>query len=277
MNKESITYIDAHTHLNFSAFDTDRDVVIQDMKDRGVYAINVGTQKDTSMQAVALAEQYDNLFAIVGLHPIHTGKSFHDTAELGIGGSEFTSRGEVFDSAFYKELASHERVVGIGECGLDYFHLEEGTKKVQGQSFVEQLTVAQELDKPVMLHIREAYDDALAIIRQFPGIRGNVHFFAGTKEIAQQFLDLGFTLSFTGVITFAKEYEDMVKYVPLDRILSETDAPFVSPKPFRGKRNSPLMVPYVVECMASLKGVSVTEMARKIQENAEKLFNIKLV
>lgn len=274
MQQKTINYIDAHAHLNFTAYDNDREEVIARMCEEGVAAINVGTQRDTSAGAVALAEKYENLYAIVGLHPVHTGKSFHDTAELGEGGKEFVSRGEVFDTDYYRELAVHPRVVGIGECGLDYFHLEEDTKERQCKAFVAQLTLARELGKPVMLHIREAYDDALAVLNDFPDVVCNVHFFAGTKEHARHFLERGCTLSFTGVITFAKEYEELVAYVPLDRILSETDCPFVTPKPHRGKRNEPTFVMHVVQRIAEIKGVAVDEVAARIRENSTRVFGI---
>ncbi len=270
-----IQHIDNHAHLNFTAFDADYKEVIGRAHEAGVAIINVGTQKDTSKRAIDIAHEYgEGVYAIIGLHPVHTSKSFHDEKELGEGGKAFTSRGEEFNYEYYKELAKDPKVVGIGECGLDYFRLDSDTKEIQKKVFEEQIRLSMEIGKPLMLHIREAYEDAIEILKKYPGVRGNVHFFAGTKEIAQQFLDLGFTLSFTGVITFAKEYEELVKLIPLDRMLSETDCPYVSPAPYRGKRNEPAYVVEVVKKIAEIKGLSVEEVSRELLQNSKRLFNI---
>src|SRR6185312_13001492 len=183
----------------------------------------VGTQFDTSKSAVELARQYGNVWATIGLHPIHTSKSYHDEKELGEGGKEFTSRGEQFDISAYEELGADPKVIAIGECGLDYFRVDESTKDVQIKNFVAQIEVANKLGKPLMLHIRNAYEDAIEIIRAHAKVKGDVHFFAGNWDIAKKFLDMGFTLSFTGVVTFTHDYDDVVKNAPLDMLLSETD------------------------------------------------------
>ncbi len=268
-------YIDNHAHLNFKIFDEDYRETIKRAHDVGVAVINVGTQKDTSKRAVEIAEEFESgVYAIIGLHPVHTSKSFHDEKEIGEGGKEFTSRGEVFDYEYYKRLAENPKVVGIGECGLDYFRLEENTKEIQKKIFEEQIRLAIEVDKPLMLHIREAYEDAIRILKKYPKVRGNVHFFVGSKEIAQEFLDLGFTLSFTGVITFAKDYEELVKFIPLDRILSETDCPYVPPVPYRGKRNEPAYVIEVIKKIAEIKNLSFEEVSGQLLKNSKKLFGI---
>jgi TatD DNase family protein len=267
-------FVDNHAHLNFNAFKDDLLEVIARAKEAGVAVINVGTQKDTSVRAVEIAAQNDGVYAIVGLHPVHTGKSFHDEKEIGEGGQEFTSRGEVFDYDFYKNLTKNPKVVGIGECGLDYYRLEEDTKSVQKKAFEEQIRLSLETGKALMLHIREAYEDSIEILKSHNVSKANVHFFAGSKEIAKQFLDLGFTLSFTGVITFAKEYEELVDYIPLDRILSETDCPYVAPKPYRGKRNEPAYVVEVVKKIAEIKAVAFEDVTAQLRENSKRLFGI---
>lgn len=289
--KSNFSYIDIHSHLNFTAFDADREATVKRALENGVAIINVGTQQDTSRKAVELAEKYEKgVYAIVGLHPVHTGKSFHDEKELGEGGKEFTSRGEVFEIANYKNLAEHPKVVGIGECGLDYYRMEhEGwnmEQKKQEEAFKKQIELAIEVGKPLMLHLRNgsgrsAYTDAYHILKSylinhksFP--RGNLHFFAGSIEEAKPFLELGYTFSFTGVVTFAKDYEEIVLYLPLDRILSETDSPYVAPAPFRGKRNEPLYVREVVKAIARIRNEDEEKVRTQIFKNAEKLFDIHL-
>ncbi len=278
-------YVDNHAHLNFKIFDEDYRETIKRAHDANVAVINVGTQKDTSKCAVEIADEFENgVYAIIGLHPVHTSKSFHDEKEIGEGGKEFTSRGESFDYEYYKNLAENPKVVGIGECGLDYFRLEENTKEIQKKIFEEQVELAIEVDKPLMLHIRDsgtgqAYYDALEILNTLylihnTRLRGNVHFFVGSKEIAKEFLDLGFTLSFTGVITFAKGYEELVKFIPLDRILSETDCPYVPPVPYRGKRNEPVYVIEVIKKIAEIKNLSFEEVSEQLLKNSKKLFKL---
>ncbi len=277
-------YIDTHAHMNFVIYDEDRADVIKRTKNDSVMIINVGTQQDTSKLAVELADQHDHLYAIVGLHPIHTVSHFHNHDEVGEDGDEFTSRGEVFDIDYYRNLAqSSGRVVGVGECGLDYYRNTHETRTAQETAFRGQIKLALELDLPLMLHIRpsegsmDAYENVLEILREYVGkgnLRGQTHFFAGTPEIAQQFINLGFYISFTGVITFAGMYEKLVKAVPMDRILSETDAPYVTPHPFRGQRNEPSHVREVLGKISRIKKVDEEEMARQVMQNAKTLYKI---
>lgn len=276
MNRESrFKYIDIHTHTNFAAFDVDREEIIRRAREAGVAMINVGTQKDTSVSAVALAEQYEGVYAAVGLHPIHTSASFHDTEELGDGGKEFTSRGEKFDYDYYKKLALHQKVVAIGECGLDKFRsLEVPKLEKQEEIFRKQIELAVEVKKPLMLHIRNAYTDAFRTLKTYTGVRGNLHFFAGTIEEAKPFLDLGFSFSFTGVISFARQYDEVVRYLPLPRIMSETDAPFVAPVHHRGKRNEPAYVVEVVKKIAEIRGEDYERVRAQLAENARAFFSI---
>ena len=281
----SFRRIDIHSHLNFAAFDADRDAVAKRALDGGTAFITVGTQLDTSRTAVELAERYpEGAYAIVGLHPIHTSASFHDEKELGGGGlpghaghvKEFTSRAEDFDPDAYRELLKHPKVVGIGECGLDYYRLSSDSISRQKEAFLAQIALAEEFKKPLMLHVREAYGDALDILKSHPTVKGNAHFFAGTLAEARRFLDLGFTLSFTGVITFAKQYEELVRFTPIDMIQAETDSPFVAPVPHRGKRNEPAYVSEVVAAVARIKGLPLEKVEEALLENARRVFGITL-
>ena len=277
-------YFDAHCHTNFVAYNEDCEEVILRAKEAGVGMNVVGTQLDTSKSAVALAEKYDNVYATIGLHPVHTTKSYHDEKELGDGGKEFTSRGEVFDMAAYEALGKNPRVIAVGECGLDYYRSDESTKEIQKKVFIQQIELANKLGKPLMLHIRpalhslgdggNAYEDALEIIEAHAKVRGDVHFFAGDWDIAKQFLDIGFTLSFTGVLTFTHDYDEVVKNAPLDSLLSETDAPYVTPVPFRGKRNEPLYVKEVVRAIAEIRGEEMEEVSAQIMANSRRVFGL---
>lgn len=267
-------YFDAHTHVQFAAFADDVPEVMARAREKQVGMNIVGTQYDTSAAAVALAEAHEDTWASVGLHPIHTSRSFHDPKELGEGGNAFVSRGEQFDAQKYEALALSKKVVAIGECGLDYYRLDEATKKIQIENFVAQIELANKLGKPLMLHVRQAYADALELLHAHAKVKGNVHFFAGTWDAAKQFLDLGFTLSFTGVITFARDYDDVLKHAPLDMMLAETDAPYVAPVPFRGKRNEPAYVPEIVKAIANIKGVEEERAREQLCTNARRFFRV---
>ncbi len=276
-------YIDIHSHVNFKAFDEDRDEVIRRALENDTWVINVGTQLDTSKKAVEMALGYkEGVYAIIGLHPIHTGASYHDEKELGEGGKEFTSRGEIFNKEEYRKLLAQPKVVAIGECGLDYYRLEEDSIAKQKKDFIAQIELANEFDKPLMLHIRNnpkekkynAYFDALEILKKNSKVKGDVHFFAGTWEEAKGFLDFGFTLSFTGVVTFTHDYDEVIRNTPLDMIMSETDAPYVTPTPHRGKRNEPSYVREVVKKIALIKNLPEEEVALAIVANARRVFGI---
>lgn len=286
-------YIDIHSHVNFKAFDEDRDETIKRALDGDTWVINVGTQVDTSRKAVEMANQYkEGVYAIIGLHPIHTGASYHDAKELGEGGKEFTSRGEIFDRESYRELLKDEKankkIVGIGECGLDYYRCTPESIAKQKKDFISQIELANEFNKPLMLHIRNnpdlsaqagnktpnAYIDSLEILKQHAKVKGDVHFFAGSSEDAKNFVDFGFMLSFTGVITFTDDYDEVIRNTPIDMIMSETDSPYVTPIPYRGKRNEPSYVREVVKKIAKIKNISEDEAAGAIIRNAKRLFGI---
>ncbi len=241
----------------------------------------VGTQYDTSKAAVEVARAHEGVWATIGLHPIHTSKSYHDAQELGEGNKEFTSRGEVFDMAKYEALGREAKVIAVGECGLDYYRNDPSTKNVQEDAFVQQIELANHLGKPLMLHIRasqgtqDAYDDALALVKAHAKVRGDVHFFAGNWETARKWLDIGFTLSFTGVLTFTHDYDEVVRNTPLDMILSETDAPYITPVPFRGKRNESAYIPYIVAAIARIKGEDEEVVRMQLLANARRVFGIQ--
>ncbi|MCR4334508.1 MAG: TatD family hydrolase [Patescibacteria group bacterium] len=244
-------YIDIHSHVNFKAFDEDRETVIGRALDNNIWMINVGTDLETSKKAIDIAGQYKKgIYATIGLHPTHTG--------------------EIFDIDTYLNIAKNNKVVAIGECGLDY---KEGKQEGQKDIFIKHIELANEVSKPLMLHIREAYKDAIEILKRYAKVKGNVHFFAGTIEEAKQFLELGFTLSFTGVITFAKQYQELVEYIPLDMMMSETDCPFVTPIPYRGERNEPLYVQEVVKKIAEIKNMNIDLVKKQLVENAFKSFH----
>lgn len=259
-----IKYVDNHAHLNLPEFDGDYLDVANRAEEAGVRIINVGVDKHTSKKAVDIAEQTSCL-AIVGQHP--------------------TDTGDEFDYEYFRTLAQNPKVIGIGECGLDFFHVLEADKiESQKKLFKDQIKLALEIGKPLMLHIRDkgtgdTYWDALEILKSEyvphnPRQMGNVHFFAGTLEIAEEFVALGFTISFTGAITYGTNYIDIIKNIPLTSILSETDCPFVAPVPHRGKRNEPAYVVEVVKKIAEIRGISVDEVGEQLLKNSKKLFGI---
>lgn len=256
------THFDAHTHTQFPAYDSDRDAVIARARDAGIGLINVGSDKAMSISAVKLAQKYsEGIYATVGLHP--------------------TDVEEKFDYVFYKTLAMDEKVVAIGECGLDYFHIKDGDipaiKEAQKQLFLEQMKLSYELQKPLMIHCRDAMQDLIQALKENEAIlhKGSVmHFFAGTAEDAKELLNLGFSFTFGGVITFVRDYDDAIRAIPIEKIMSETDAPYVTPVPHRGKRNEPFFVLEVEKRLAELKGVSQEEMAVQIVKNVRSVFGI---
>lgn len=276
-------FVDVHAHVQFNAYAEDRDEVIKRSLENNTWIINVGTNLKTSRDAVELVEKYpEGVYAIVGLHPIHTSASFHDKEEIGEESEPFNSKGEEFNVEEFEKLISHPKVVGVGECGLDFFRIEgdkENYIEKQTKAFESQIDLAVKYDKPLMIHCRDAYPEVLKILtdkKQIHGdkLRGNFHFFAGSLEDARQILDLGFNFSFTGVITFASQYEELVKMAPLDRIFSETDCPYVTPAPFRGKRNEPAYVCEVAKKIAEIKGLEEDVVKEQLVKNAIEFFGL---
>lgn len=231
------------------------------MQERKVGGIVVGTDFETSKAAVTLAKQHDFLWASVGLHP-------NDNKE------------EEFDISNYEELALDPKVVAIGECGLDYFRSggTEEEKATQKERFEKQIELAVKVRKPLIIHCRNAHEDMLLVLsaysHELAGIQVVIHFFTGTAELAQKYLDLGCYLSFPGPITYTDMYDDSIRITPLNKILAETDAPFAAPVPHRGKRNEPSFVEHVVAKIARLKNLSDKEAADSIVKNAITVFSL---
>jgi TatD DNase family protein len=267
--------IDIHCHLQFNAFNQDRLEVINRMRQENINGIIIGGNYEESQQAIALAEK-ENFFASIGLHPIHV-EEINDN-------SQGVVKAEKFEKEKFIEFLKNPIVKAIGECGLDYFHLQDENKKQEQKNiFQAQIDLAKEFKKPLILHIRDkgdfsSYQDILDILQEkkcFGENIGVVHFFSANWEIAQKFLDLGFYLSFTGVITFTHQYDEIIKNTPVERLLVETDSPYVAPEPFRGKRCEPIYVEYVAQRIAEIKEVSLEEVAKQTTENCIKLFNLK--
>lgn len=279
-------YIDIHCHTNFKAFKDDGDMVIERALSLDTWLINVGSQYSTSKRGVEIAEKYnEGVYACVGLHPIHLEESHHDEEE--IGGEGFDTHAEVFDKEKYLELARNKKVVGIGECGLDYYHLNLDSIEKQKKVFIEQVELSIEVEKPLMLHIRNnpkdnsqnAYADMAQIFEKYPKARGVSHCFGGSVEDMKRFVDLGIYISFAGNITYKArpeifDFEKVIKETPLDKILTDTDSPYLSPVPYRGKRNEPMYVCEIVKKIAEIKGLDEEEVAKTIVENANRFFDI---
>ena len=281
VQREPFHYFDAHTHVHFAAFKDDERAVVERALAKDVHMVAVGTQRDTSADAIRIAHEFPKgVWASIGLHPIHTEASFHDARELGDGETAkgFTSRGEVFDYDAYKKLAEDPKVVAIGECGMDFYRLTENSKKLQTEVFRAQIHLAHEVRKPLMIHCRNAFTDLIYVLNHEseklndpPGV---VHFFTGTPEEAMMLMDMGFAFTFGGVITFTDDYDKAIRSIPMDHLLAETDAPYVAPAPYRGKRNEPAYVTEVVSRLAALKAVTPEEMKHHIWKNAKRIFNV---
>ena len=275
--------IDSHCHVHFNAYKDDMDDVIQRTLDKGVFLITVGTQKDTSQRGLDVAERYEGVWAAVGLHPNHlTKQSFVDENEFD--GGAVKTRTEVFDYELFKKMAAHPKCVAIGETGLDWYRIPEGAdldevKAVQRATVRAHFDLATEMDLPVVIHCRDAYVEQAEMIREYVEAgklqrRGVIHCFTGTEAEARVFIELGFYISFSGIVTFAKALMEVAKALPLEKLLVETDAPYLTPVPHRGKRNEPAFVQHVAEKIAELKGVSVDEVARVTVENTQRVFSI---
>ncbi|WP_221569239.1 TatD family hydrolase [Alkalihalobacillus sp. TS-13] len=251
---------DTHAHLNAVQFDEDREEVIQRALDEGVsHIVVVGFDRDTIKGALDLAEGYDFIYAAVGWHPVD---AIDMTEE---------------DLKWIEELASHPKVVALGEMGLDY-HWDKSPKDIQKDVFRKQIQLAKKVDLPIVIHNREATEDVVRILEEENAeeVGGIMHCYSGSLEIAKRCMDMNFYISFGGPVTFknAKKPKEVAVEIPMDRILIETDCPFLSPHPLRGKRNESSYVKYVAEQIADLKGMSVEEFAQKTSDNAFRLFGI---
>lgn len=273
--------IDSHCHVNFSAYKKDQDEVIQRCLDQEIGMIIVGTQSDTSKSAVDIVNQYEkDVFAAIGLHSAHAvGYGHDDDQELG-----FKPRQEVFDANYYNNLLeSTDKIVAIGECGLDYYRMPEENKsvnkKVQYEAFMAQSEFAAINDLPLIIHCRDAFQDQLSALKEAEQSwgsqkKGVIHCFTGTYEQAKMFVDDGWYIGFTGIAVFAEEVAIVAKKLPLESILVETDAPYLAPPPYRGKRNEPMFVKFVVQDLARRRGIPFDEVAEITTSNAIKLFNL---
>ncbi|MBQ4611540.1 MAG: TatD family hydrolase [Clostridia bacterium] len=250
--------MDTHAHMCDEAFDVDRDEVIRGLGQRGVAkVIEIACDPAGFDKAVELADRHDNIYLAFGIHP------------------EYASQWADKDIAFLREYLRHPRCVALGEIGLDYYW-EPYDKAAQIKLFCRQLDMAAELSLPVSLHVREGYGDAVEILSGYPGTRGVMHCFSGSAEMAERCVKLGLYVAFGGAVTFKnnKKGPAAAAAVPLDRLLVETDCPYMAPEPHRGKRCDPAMTRLVCEKLAAIKGVSVPELERITGENAARLFGI---
>jgi TatD DNase family protein len=283
--------IDTHSHLNFSAFKDDADETIVRALAKDIWLINVGTQSTTCERAVRMAEKYERgVYAAVGLHPTHLFETLVDESEFDV---KFKSRSETWDADFYEKLAASEKVVAIGEIGLDYNFAPQNidlemVKAEQKKVFRQALDCADRLNLPVIIHSRDTHDDIVPILKEYLDAgrlarRGVLHCFTGGWSDAERYLDLGFLISFTGIITFAprpKQMElqrqilEVVEKIPLDKIMVETDSPYLTPEPHRGERNEPQYVEFVARKIAQIKNIPFGEVASATTATAKKFFEI---
>ena len=250
---------DTHAHMNDEAFDLDRAQILEKLPEQGIFLmLNAGCSLASSRECIAMAEQHPYIYASVGSHP--------DAAD------------EVNDEVLeeYRKLCKlHPKVKAIGEIGLDY-HYEDIPRELQKKAFIAQLELARELDLPVIVHERDAHEDGMAIIKQFPEVKGVFHCYSGSAEMARQLTDMGWYIGFTGVLTFknARKAIETAESIPLDRIVIETDCPYMSPEPFRGRRNDPSRVRFVAEKLAQIRGISPEEAMAITCENGKRLYRI---
>lgn len=249
---------DVHSHLNFPDYKDGQEKVISRMKENDIWTICVGTDEKTSKECIDLAEKHEGIFASVGIHPT--------SAEGGPASG--------WDNGFYKKIAQHPKVVAIGECGIDMFRREKTDLDRQTNIFKKHIELAIELDLPLIVHCRDSHNEVLNTLEQYKcdKLTGHIHFFSGTLEEAKKYIDLGFLISFTGVITFTKDYDEIIKAIPFNKIMIETDSPFVAPIPYRRNRNEPLHVQEVAKRIAEIRNISYEEVCVTTTNNALELF-----
>lgn len=279
---------DSHTHIHFPAFAHDVDRIMTHARETGLGMMTVGTLAPTNAAAVAFAEAHENVWASVGIHPSHVHPlSFHDEHEIHEG---YTHQGIVredgsIDVSDLEQYLSHPKVVAIGEFGLDYYRLPEDVdaaekiRKEQRRAAAAHLTLCTRSNKPAVIHCRDAHDDMQHLIANeiaCGGLmrRGVIHCFTGTLQDAEAYIALGFMISFSGIVTFAKSLQEVVRALPITSMLVETDAPYLAPVPYRGKRNEPAYVEETIKCIATLRGISFDEMAAQTVRNAQNIFGI---
>jgi len=277
--------IDTHSHVNFNTFRDDADSIIQETLLNKTWMVVVGSNYKTSKRALDYANKYEKgVYAAVGLHPTHL-----FDMQVSENDYDYSTTKEDFNYSVYEKLAKFEKVVAIGEIGLDYYHLDtskniQEIKKVQKDAFLNQLILARNLDLPVIIHSRQAEDDTLNLLKEFkkeykkliPKNKpwGVLHCYSGGEDLAWKYFDLGLIVSFTGIITFSKQWDDLIRKIPNDKYMIETDCPFLTPEPYRGKRNEPMLVYYVAKRIADIKSIEIEKVAEYTTRNAKKFFNI---
>ena len=252
-------YFDTHAHYEDGRFDEDRDELLASMPGSGISLIlNIACCAESSATGLRFADKYPFIYSSVGVHP-------HDVKDM-----TDATVGEL------EELLKHPKAVAVGEIGLDY-HYDFSPRDVQKKRFREQMELARRAGKPVVIHMREATQDTLEIVGDFRELTGVFHCFPGSWDTAKIILDMGWYLSFTGVVTFsnARKALEVIQKMPMDRLMLETDCPYMSPEPMRGRRNSSLNLPYIAEKVASLRGISVEEVAALTMENGLRLFGLQ--
>lgn len=275
--------VDTHAHVNFNVFKEDADEVIRRSLSDGTWMILVGSEYKTSKRALEYANKYEKgVYAAVGLHPTHV-----SGGEVKGEDYEFSATGEDFIYDVYEKLAKFQKVVAIGEIGLDYYHVPKDetldkVKKRQKDVFLKQLELSRDLNLPVIIHCRQAHDDMLEILsdfkkenkEKFSGDKswGVMHCFSGDEDLAWKYFSLGLNISFTGLITFSKQWDDLIRKMPNDKFMIETDAPYMTPDPYRGRRNEPVLVSYVAKRIAEIKNLSFERIADLSTRNARNLF-----
>ncbi len=282
-------FIDTHAHVNFAAFKEDAEETIRRALANETWMVLIGSEFKTSNRALNFANKYQRgVYAAVGLHPIHLQSGSVDSSEEGNEYS-FTARAEEFDYDSYEKLAKFEKVVAIGEAGLDYYHLSPtkdmaALKRKQQEVFVQQLLLARSLDLPVIIHCRQAHDDLSVILEDFKKEYGQiiptnkpwgvVHCFSGDEDLAWKYFSLGLLISFTGLITFSQQWDDLIRKIPLEKMMVETDSPYMTPEPYRGQRNEPLLVQYVAKRVAEIRNLKLEKVAAVTTATARAFFRI---
>ena len=282
-------FFDTHAHVNFKDFRDDADEVIRRSLDNNTWMILVGSEYKTSGRALAYANKYESgVYAAVGLHPNQLEEIVARTSDAN-GSMQYMTTGEEFNYDTYEKLAKSEKTVAIGEIGLDYYHLDLSSdiaaiKKKQKIVLLEQLRLARSLGLPVIIHCRQAHDDLLPLLQEFkkenrdtiPTDRpwGVIHCFSGDENLAWEYFKLGLMISFTGLVTFSQMWDDLIRKIPLEKIMIETDCPYMTPEPYRGQRNEPLLVQYVAGRIAEIKGMKLEKVAEITTANAKMFFGI---
>lgn len=281
-------FIDTHAHVNFKDYKEDADEVIRRALDNDTWMILVGSESKTSNRALTYANKYERgVYAAIGLHPIHLHEGEIDTSD--ISSNTYNAIAEEFDYGSYEKLAKFEKVVAIGEIGLDYYHLDPhadipAIKKKQKEVFLKQLILARSLELPVIIHCRQAHDDLYQVLSDFKKdyahllpsgeAWGVIHCFSGDEDLAWEYFQLGLLISFTGLITFSQQWDDLIRKIPIERLMIETDSPYMTPEPYRGRRNEPLLVQYVAKRIAEIKNMKIEKVAEVTSATARKLFRI---